>query len=467
MTLLMQSALRELEQRHADATPPLMERAGRAAARLALARFGKCHALIFTGPGNNGGDGLIMARELARAGCQVTTVGFRCEVPDGNYGLVVDALFGIGITRPIAGQDAALIERINAFRGPVMALDVPSGLDADSGSVHGIAVRADLTATFIADKPGLHTAEGPDHSGEVILLDLGLEVSPGPGALLTEDDFRSFFKPRQRNSHKGSHGTLAVLGGAPGMAGAALLAARAGLMLGAGRVMVGMLERLALDPAYPELMLRAPDDALAQATAIVAGPGLGQSDAALTLLRRLASPEKGISFGHADFPVLLDADALNLFAIHPVLATLIARRQAPTLMTPHPTEAARLLNTTTAAIQADRINSALTLAQRFNAHVALKGCGTVLAHPDGRWRINTTGNPGLASGGTGDVLTGMAGALLAQGIPAWEALCAAVYLHGAAADALVAAGSGPCGLRAGELIIPARQLLNRWISELA
>lgn len=458
MTLLMQSALRELEQRHTDATPPLMERAGRAAARLALARFGKCHALIFTGPGNNGGDGLIMARELARAGCQVTTVGFRCEVPDGNYGLVVDALFGIGITRPIASQDAALIERINAFRGPVMALDVPSGLDADSGSVHGVAVRADLTATFIADKPGLHTAEGPDHCGEVCLLDLGLDVPPGPGALLIQDDFSPRLKPRQRNSHKGSNGTLAVIGGAPGMAGAALLAARAGLMLGAGRVMVGMLERLTLDPAYPELMLRTPDDALTQGTAIVAGPGLGQSDAALGLLRRLAS---------ADFPVLLDADALNLIAAHPVLATLIARRRAPTLLTPHPTEAARLLNTTTAAIQADRINSALTLAQRFNAHVALKGCGTVLAHPDGRWRINTTGNPGLASGGTGDVLAGMAGALLAQDIPAWEALCAAVHLHGAAADALVAAGSGPCGLRAGELIIPARQLLNRWISELA
>lgn len=458
MTLLMQSALRELEQRHADATPPLMERAGCAAARLALARFGKCRVLVCAGPGNNGGDGLIMARELARAGSQVTTVGFRHEVPDGDYGLVVDALFGIGIARPIAGQDAALIERINAFQGPVMALDVPSGLDADKGSVHGVAVRADLTATFIADKPGLHTAEGPDHSGEICLLDLGLAVPPGPGALLTEDDFRSFLQPRRRNSHKGSHGTLTVLGGAPGMAGAALLAARAGLMLGAGRVMVGMLERLALDPAYPELMLRAPDDALAQGTAIVAGPGLGQSDAALALLRRLA---------RADFPALLDADALNLIAAHPVLATLIARRQAPTLLTPHPTEAARLLNTTTAAIQGDRIDAALRLARRFNAHVALKGCGTVLAHPDGRWRINPTGNPGLASGGTGDVLAGMAGALLAQGIPAWEALCAAVYLHGAAADALVVAGSGPIGLRAGELILPARQLLNRWTGQLA
>lgn len=458
MTLLMQSTLRELEQRHADASPSLMERAGCAAARLALERFGACRVLVCAGPGNNGGDGLIMARELARAGCHVTTVGFRNEVPDGDYGLVVDALFGIGITRPIAGQDAALVERINAFQGPVMALDVPSGLDADTGNVHGVTVRADLTATFIADKPGLHTVEGPDYSGEVCLLDLGLEVPPGPGALLTLDDFRPRLTPRRRNSHKGSHGTLAVLGGAPGMAGAALLAARAGLMLGAGRVMVGLLDRLALDPAYPELMLRAPDDALAQGTAIVAGPGLGQSDAALALLRRLAS---------ADFPVLLDADALNLIAAHPVLATLIARRQAPTLLTPHPTEAARLLNTTTAAVQGDRIDAALALAHRFNAVVALKGCGTVLARPDGRWRINTTGNPGLASGGTGDVLAGMAGALLAQGMPAWEALCAAVHLHGAAADALVAAGTGPIGLRAGELILPARQLLNRWTGELA
>ncbi len=456
MQLLLQSQLRELEQQHADAAPALMERAGRAAAQLAVERYGVCRVLICAGPGNNGGDGLVMARELAKLGCPVSTLRDDADVTNGDYGLVVDALFGIGLTRPIEGCYAALIERINAFAGPVMALDVPSGLNADTGAVHGIAVRADLTATFIAAKPGLYTAEGPDHCGEICVLDLDLALPISPGALLDRTDFNSVLKPRQRNAHKGSYGTLAVIGGAPGMAGAALLAGRAGLMLGAGRVMIGMLERLAIDPTTPELMLRTPDEALAHATAIVAGPGLGQSDNALELLRRLAS---------TDFSLLLDADALNLMARHPVVANVVARRQAPTLMTPHPTEAARLLGTDTAAIQTDRIAAALALARRFNACIALKGVGTVLAHPDGRWRVNTTGNPGLASGGTGDVLAGMAGALLAQSAPAWEALCAAVHLHGAAADAAVVAGNGPAGLTASELIVPARRLLNRWIAE--
>ena len=458
MQLLLQAQLRELEHQHAAATPSLMERAGRAAAQLAVARYGVCHVLICAGPGNNGGDGFVMARELVARGCPVTTLQGREDVAAGSYGLVVDALFGIGLARPIAGHYAALIERINAFHGPVMALDVPSGLDADTGAVHGSAVRADLTATFIAAKPGLYTAQGPDHCGEICVLDLDLALPPSPGAILGRCDFSSVLKPRQRHSHKGSYGTLAVIGGAPGMAGAAVLAGRAALMLGAGRIMVGMLEHLNIDLTTPELMLRTPDAALSQATAAVVGPGLGQSDRALELLRRLAS---------ADFSLVLDADALNLLATHPELANVVAQRHAPTLMTPHPTEAARLLGTDTATIQNDRIAAALALARRFNASIALKGAGTILAHPDGRWRINTTGNPGLASGGTGDVLAGMTGALLAQGAPAWEVLCAAVHLHGAAADAAVAAGNGPVGLTASELIAPARRLLNCWIAELA
>jgi hydroxyethylthiazole kinase-like uncharacterized protein yjeF len=458
MQLLLQSQLRQLELQHAAATPPLMERAGRAAARLAIERYGICHVLICVGPGNNGGDGLVMARELAGLGCPVSTLQDGQAMAAGDYGLVVDALFGIGLTRPIEGHYAALVARINAFAGPVMALDVPSGLDADTGTVHGIAVRADLTVTFIAAKPGLYTAEGPDHGGEICVMDLDLALPATDGALLDRTDFSSVLKPRRRHSHKGSYGTLAVIGGAPGMAGAALLAGRAGLMLGAGRVMLGMLERQAVDPTTPELMLRTPDEALAHATVAVVGPGLGRSDSALEIMRRLAS---------TDFSLLLDADALNLMAAHAVLADVIAQRHAPTLMTPHPTEAARLLDTDTTAVQTDRIAAALTLAKRFNACIALKGVGTVLARPDGRWRINTTGNPGLASGGTGDVLAGMTGALLAQGAPAWDALCAVVHLHGAAADAAVVAGNGPVGLSASELIVPARHLLNRWIAELA
>jgi hydroxyethylthiazole kinase-like uncharacterized protein yjeF len=276
-----------------------------------------------------------------------------------------------------------------------------------------------------------------------------------PGALLTLDDFRSHLAPRPRNTHKGSFGSLAVIGGAHGMTGAALLAGRAALHLGAGRVFVGLLEPMAVDPVQPELMLRSATDAMNQATAAVIGPGLGAADAALEMVRRITS---------ADFPLLLDADALNLLAMHPVLAARVAKRSAPTLLTPHPAEAARLLATTIENVQADRITAALELARRFNAHVVLKGCGTVIAHPDGRWRINTTGNAGLATAGTGDVLAGMTGALLAQHWPADKALNCAVHLHGAAADKLAREGQGPIGLTASELISPARQIFNHWIT---
>ena len=502
MILLRQAALRAIEQRFATASPPLMERAGRAAAALLRERFGTGRVLVCAGPGNNGGDGFVLARALHRAG-QAVSVRFAgdpqrlpadaaaawqsaraagvdfCAEPSGKFSVVVDALFGIGLRRPLDGDWAALVERINRFPGPVLALDVPSGLDADTGACHGPAVGATLTASFIAGKPGLYTGDGPDCAGEVVLLDLGLgaattdidtntairhtdtTANPAPprhhGALLTAADLR-LPPPRVRASHKGSFGTLAVIGGASGMSGAALLAARAGLHLGAGRVMAGLLQPLTVDPLQPELMLRPPEEALAGATAAVVGPGLGQSGAALNLLHRAAG---------VDFPLLLDADALNLLAAHPVLARTIARRAAPTLLTPHPTEAARLLGIDTATVQADRIAAACRLASRFHAEVALKGAGTVLASPDGSWRINPTGNPGLASGGTGDVLAGMAGALLAQGLPARDALAAAVFLHGAAADERVAAGHGPAGLTAGELLLPARRLLNRRIAGLA
>lgn len=455
--LLRCSELRILETRHANVVPPLMERAGRAAADFArtLLTDSRAPVLVCTGPGNNGGDARVLARVLGQQGIRVIVVGPGGKVPRGDYGLVVDGLFGIGLTRPLTGTYAELIARINAFPGPVLALDIPSGLDGDTGEVLGVAVRATHTISFIGGKPGLYTLDGPDHCGEVSVVDLGLQLDEFPGALLAVDDFRERLKPRTRNSHKGSYGSLAVIGGAAGMTGAALLAGRAALKFGAGRIFVGLLQALAVDPLQPELMLRSPDAALAQATAAVIGPGLGKSDAALEILRRVAS---------ADFPLLLDADALNLLAAHPVLAARVAHRAAPTVITPHPAEAARLLATTTEAVQADRVGAALDLAQRFKANVALKGGGTVIAHPDGNWRINTSGNPGLASAGSGDVLSGMAGALLAQGWPAAAALSAAVHLHGAAADALAAAGAGPIGMAAGELIPVARTLLNRLIS---
>jgi hydroxyethylthiazole kinase-like uncharacterized protein yjeF len=479
ISLLRAAELRAIEVEHAGATPTLMERAGRAAAEFVQAHFGHGRVLVCAGPGNNGGDGFVLARELARAGrhvcvhfvgdaarlppdaatayqaCRTTRADFCPEIPAGDFSLVVDALFGIGLARPITGDLAALIERVNAFAGPVLALDIPSGLDGDSGRVLGTAVRATHTLSFIGGKPGLYTLHGPDHCGDIHVDELGLPLAGHPGALLSTVDFRACLTPRPRHCHKGSHGSLAVIGGAPGMSGAALLAARAGLQLGAGRVFGGLLETLAVDPVQPELMLRSPKEALAEATAIVAGPGMGDSSAATELVRLVAS---------ADFPLLLDADALNQLAAHPVLAARVRHRQAPTLLTPHPAEAARLLGIATDDVQANRVEAALTLARRFKAHVALKGCGTVVATPDGEWRINASGNPGLASAGSGDVLSGIGGALLAQGWPARAALCGAVHIHGLAADLLVASGDGPIGITAGELIPAARSILNRLIA---
>lgn len=479
--ILRSAALRDIERRHNNLQPPLMEHAGAAACDLSMELLAGASQppLILAGPGNNGGDALVVARRLKQRGVQPVVVfagvaeklpadaraahdaWLACggmvhtEVPGGDYALVVDGLFGIGLGRALEGRYAALVTRINRFQGPVLALDIPSGLDSETGRVLGIAVDATHTATFIALKPGLLTLDGPDHCGAVSVHDLGLSVAMTDGSSVAPPLFAQYLLPRRKNSHKGSHGSAGILGGAPGMAGAALLAGRAALKLGAGRVYVGMLEQLDVDPVQPELMLRGADEIFALATCLAVGPGLGQSTAALSLLRRAIA---------ADLPLLLDADALNLVAAHPVLAGNVARRSSPTLLTPHPAEAGRLLGSDADAVQADRIAAALELMRRFNAVTVLKGCGSVVALPDGRWFINTNGNPGLASAGTGDVLSGMAVALLAQGWPAADALLAAVHLHGAAADACVADGIGPLGLTAGELIAPARKLLNRWIA---
>jgi hydroxyethylthiazole kinase-like uncharacterized protein yjeF len=478
--------IRAIESRHAGAEPPLMERAGAAAVSQALTLLGQSGLppLIVCGPGNNGGDGFVLARLLRSRGIEpaVVFVGdeaklpadarlafdrFRDEggatlrdIPQRAFALAVDALFGIGLQRPLEGAYAALVARLNGLGCPVLALDIPSGLCADTGRVLGCAVRADATATFIALKPGLLTLDGPDHCGAISVCDLGLAAEndlPPRGRTVTPALFASHLKPRPKNSHKGMMGSVGILGGAPGMAGAALLAGRAALKLGAGRVFVGLLDDAApaVDAGQPELMLRRPQDILATglATALAAGPGLGQGAAALGLLRDALA---------ADLPLLLDADALNLLAAHPVLTEQVRRRSAPTLVTPHPLEAARLLGGDAAAVQADRVGAACALAGKLNAVTVLKGCGSVVAAPDGRWFINASGNPGMASAGMGDVLSGLAATLLAQGWDAEAAALCAVHLHGLAADLLAGGGIGPAGLTAGETIDAARHLFNAW-----
>ena len=462
---------------------PLMERAGLAAAKIArdiVADRGR-GVIVFAGPGNNGGDALVVARHLkswwfkvdvlfagdpARlsADAQAAHSSWRDaggttleRIPAaGEWDLAVDGLFGIGLGRALSGRHAGIVAAINGLGVPVLALDVPSGLDADTGLVHGCAVRADHTATFIGLKPGLLTLDGPDHCGEIHLCALGLDPQPARGAVVGGEVLRSVLPARRANSHKGNYGSLGVVGGARGMLGAALLAARAALQLGTGRVYAGLLadDDLGYDPVQPELMLRAVHEILRldPLDCLAVGPGLGQApeaDAALTIALERA------------IPLVLDADALNLVATDPGLQNLLRARTAPTILTPHPAEAARLLGCDTPAVQSDRCAAACEIAARYSCLVVLKGAGSVCALPDGAWFINTSGNPGMASAGMGDVLTGIIAALLAQGADAKYALLAGVHLHGAAGDALAAGPQGLVGITASEVIAGARTLFNR------
>ena len=465
---------------------PLMERAGLAAAGAArdLLAGRVPRVLVLAGPGNNGGDALVVARWLKSWFFDVT-VAFHGDTgklsadaaaahqawhraggtvhvdwPErDNWGLIVDGLFGIGLTRPVTGPPAEWIVRANASAAPILALDIPSGLNADTGVAYQPTIRAHTTVTFIALKPGLLTADGPDHCGAIGVHALGLDTaSAAPGRGLAWDtlaaDLPEPLRRAQRNVHKGSFGTLGIVGGNDGMVGAAVLCARAALYLGAGKIWVGLAASAppAVDWMQPELMLRPAGDVLdAGPTALVVGPGMGIDARGRELLVR-ALP--------LALPLVVDADALNLIATDAELARLVAGRAAATAITPHPAEAARLLATTTAAVQDDRLSAALALAAKFHAAVVLKGAGSVLAFADGAWAINRSGNSGLASGGTGDVLAGMLGALLVQGIALDVALTLAVCLHGAAADALTAAGVGPLGVTASELAPAARRLVN-------
>jgi len=470
----------------ANGTVPLMERAGLAAATHAreLLADRAPRALILAGPGNNGGDAFVVARllkswffEVAVAFCsevarQPRDAAFAAKAwaeaggktlgswPDhDDWGLIVDGLFGIGLARAVEGIAAQWIERANVSSARILALDIPSGLNAETGVAYSPAILADATSTFIALKPGLLTADGLDHCGEIRVDRLGLDFSTQSAGRRLDWKSLALALPAsllrlQSNVHKGTFGTLGIVGGNDGLVGAAILAARAAVHLGVGKVWVGLAasERPAVDWVQPELMLRAAPDVLSsKPDALIIGPGLGTDAKARALLTQAISQS---------CPIVVDADALNLISADATLSSAVAARTAPTVITPHPTEAARLAGSNTATIQSDRMEAAGNLAARLNASVVLKGAGSVIAHPDGSWAINASGNVALASGGTGDVLAGMLGALLAQGVPGTQALEIAVCLHGAAADALVADGVGPVGVTASELLPVARRLLN-------
>ena len=488
--LYRSATLRHIESRHADL--PLMQRAGAAAAAWGgeLVRTGR-PVLILAGPGNNGGDAFEAARRLSRQSHEVSLAfrgdpallprdaaaaftrfmaegGRYCDqIPEihGPWGLIIDGLFGIGLTRAPTGHYADWIERANMLARrddcPLLALDCPSGLDADTGHVPGAVIHASHTLSFIATKPGLLTGDGPDCCGVLAIADLDLPASddiPPDGRQLDLVDFSAWLQARRRNTHKGSFGSAGIIGGAASMLGAALLAGRAALKLGTGRVYLGLIDHqgATVDAQQPELMLRSAENLpVAALQALACGPGLGQSTAAReALLLALAAP----------CPVVLDADALNLIAGDNALAEMLKARPAPTLLTPHPAEAARLLDCSIAEVQRDRIAAAQALTARYRAGVVLKGCGSIISTVEGLVFINTTGNPGMATAGMGDVLTGLVVALLAQGWPPEPALLAAVHLHGAAADDCVANGQGPIGLTASEVIEASRTRFNRWIT---
>ncbi len=467
--------------------PNLMERAGLAAAELARELLqNNSSVLILAGPGNNGGDALVAARHLKSWWFNVTVIftgtmenlppdaaqallswqaaggNLSSEIrPDAHWDLIIDGLFGIGLARDLSGRHLEWIKQVNQMKRPVLALDIPSGLDSDTGQPFRAAIRATHTLTFIAYKPGLFTAYGPDYCGKIHLATLDIPTTQLPSAkghLLALQEVAAALKPRPLNSHKGMLGSVGILGGAKSMTGAALLAGRAALKCGAGRVYVGMLDNEvpALDALQPELMLRAPEHLFDEEnlSCMVVGPGLGQSDTALNWLHKAIA---------TDLPLILDADALNLIAAHADIADQLKSRKAANILTPHPAEAGRLLGCSNHEIQQDRIGSAQVISSRFNSMVVLKGAGSICALPNDHWFINPTGNPGLSSAGMGDVLSGMIGALIAQRINTKQAMLLGVFLHGAAADSLVNQGVGPIGLTASEVMDEARKLLNQWV----
>lgn len=470
----------------------LMENAGRGVAEavkreLASSGGARKRALIIAGKGNNGGDGFVAARHLKNSGVDVTVVALarpdtlkgdalvnaRAWVKMGgevvvvrsladlkksaslftHSSLIVDAIFGTGLTKPVEGYAAGVIDLVNSLGKMVVSVDIPSGVDSTTGAVLGTAVRAAVTVTMAAPKLGLYLYPGREHSGCIEVVDIGCpgELIEDPGIrweLVTAGYLKKILRPRGAASHKGSYGHLLVAAGSVGMTGAAYMAGMGALRAGAGLVTVGVPEslRAALDRKTVEVMTlgfpEGPDKTLGEAsfgglkealkgkTALVIGPGFKPSEDALRLVEMVIKEN--------NIPLVVDGGALSSLSGR---APVLKRSKAPVVITPHPGEAARLLGVSPADVQADRIASAERLAKATGATVVLKGAGTVVASA-GRVFINPTGNPALSTAGTGDVLAGMIGGLLAQGYSALDSSVSGVYLHGLAADIISERGRG-------------------------
>jgi len=486
LPLYLPQQVRAMDERAVRATGlsayELMGRAGASAWALLQARWPQARGIgVMCGPGNNGGDGYVVARlakaaglqvrvlvveaggprtaEAARACCDWREMGgedeiYRDALPEVD--VWVDALYGTGISRSPEGAAREMIDAVNASGVAVLALDIPSGLDVACGSAPGAAVHAAVTLSFVAAKRGLYTGPACDFAGEVLLDRLGLapdlfaDVVP-VARLYRREQLAAALAPRRRNAHKGDCGHVLCVGGDSGMGGAARLCAEAALRAGAGLVSVAARSGsvAALAAARPEAMANEVEDAqslrrlIERADVLAVGPGLGTATWGQAMCRVCLESGK---------PLVLDADGLNLLAADP-------RPLPQAILTPHPGEAARLLGVSIAEIQADRFAAARSLVERYRCVVVLKGAGSLVAAPGEIDAIIGAGNPGMASGGMGDALTGVVAALLAQGLSLFDAAAFGALLHGAAGDEAASDG-GERGLLASDLFPHVRRLAN-------
>lgn len=482
------SQIREIErlalERFAITPQTLMQRAGKAAFDYLQRRWPQAKTItIFCGAGNNGGDGYVLALQAFERGMQVLIVqvgdvqhlkeeaqaallvcqkaqmnitSFHDKIDLQHPEVIVDAICGIGVTAPLRENVISAIHKIQQANVPIFALDVPTGVDADTGSIWGEAVRATATMTFIGLKLGIMTGNGVAFAGEVVLNDLQLPseltslIEP-VAKKIHRSTYAHYLNPRTRDWHKGLSGHVLVVGGDQGFMGAACLAAEAALRVGAGLVSVATRPEHAslLSVMCPEIMSHgiASSDALqpllAKASVVIVGPGLAQSDWAKELWSAIVTSE--------DLPLVVDADGLNLLA-----QTTLTKDNW--VLTPHPGEAGRLLDLTAHDIQADRLNAIKEINKRYGGVCVLKGAGTLVSAPASLVALCDKGNPGMATGGMGDVLSGVIGGLIAQGMPLGDAAKLGVYLHAAAGD--LAAKDGERGTIASDLMPYLRRLAN-------
>lgn len=478
----------------------LMENAGRGATQILLDKFPditKKRVGIVAGRGNNGGDGFVIARYLAQKGINVTVYLLSesnnikgdaaanlklvyalgvpvIEVTDQktflehrtailHQNIWVDAILGTGLQSDVKDYFKYVIDFINSLNKPVFAVDIPSGLNSDTGQPCGTCITAHVTATFAFAKTGHFLFPGANYTGTVEIIDIGIppHIAEEEGPLqylLTLDNIRALFGPRLADAHKGDTGHLLVVAGSPGKTGAAAMTTMSAMRAGAGLVTLGIPKSLnpvletqvleAMTHPLPETIDGMLDESsfdaimklLNRKKCLAIGPGIGTAEETKNLVRRIIC--------ECRVPIVIDADGLNCLAGHTkILKTL----KAPVILTPHPGEMARLIDKTPGHVQKDRISCARDFARNFNAHVVLKGAGTVIAHPDGKVFVNSTGNPGMASGGMGDVLTGIIAGLIVQDYSCESATHGGVYLHGAAADTLEKI-NGPFGFLATDVM---------------